>query len=231
MLPTLLGLLLLIALPAEALWRTRRDQSRRNRIARYKATILLAVALLGVLLIVAYIEDLPAAALGLDINLGTTGVIGLGIAVVVCLGLSLAIVMTKSIKQGAPSSDNDNLMPEGRREIGYFIGMVLVIGFAWEVLYRGFLLWWLAPLVGVAGAVVLSGVSYGLAHGWKDNRKGLGSIVSALLFATAYALTGSLWWLILIHTALPIIVLFAMRKQADYHTEGAPPKSRVPGAG
>lgn len=209
MLSTLLGLVLLVAIPARALWRTRRDKPSRRRIARYKATILQAVALLCVLAVVTYFEDLSAAALGLDVNLGTKGTIGLGIAIVICFGLIMSIVMTKATKH---ASDAGDLMPEDRREISYFVGMALVIGFAWEVLYRGFLLWWLAPLVGVAGAVLLSGISYGLAHGWKDNRQGIGSIASALLFATAYALTGSLWWLILIHTALPLIVFFAKRK-------------------
>ena len=213
MLSTILGLILLIAIPVEALWRTRRDRPPKTRLARYQTTIMRAAILMGLLLLAAYTENVSAAELGLGLKLDTAGLIGLGVAAIVCLGLGISTAMAKPTKQGLRSSETDILKPEDWRERGYFVGFVLVIGFAWELLYRGFLLWWLVPLVGVSVAVLLSGISYGLAHGWKNSRQGLGSIVSALLFATGYALTGSLWWLIIIHIALPVVGFAALRKQ------------------
>ena len=213
MLSTILGLILLIVIPVEAIWRMRRDQPPKSRLARYQTTILRAVILLGLLMVVAYTEHVSASELGLGLKLGAAGLIGLGIAAVVCLGLGISTMMAKSTKQGSRSSDTDILKPDGGLESGHFVVLVLVIGFAWEVLYRGFLLWWLGPLVGVVVAILLSGISYGLAHGWTSNRQGVSSVISALIFATGYALTGSLWWLIIIHIALPVVGFVALHKQ------------------
>ena len=116
---------------------------------------------------------------------------------------------------------SDVMIPEGSLELKYFIVLVLIIGFAWEILFRGFLLWWLAPIVGMPIAILTSGLSYGLAHGWKSARRGFASIVSAILFAIGYALTGSLWWLIIIHIAMPTVGYFALRRQRVAQREAA----------
>lgn len=62
------------------------------------------------------------------------------------------------------------------------------IGIGWELLYRGFLLLALAPWLGTWGAVVLAAVAYGAAQGYKSPGQ----------------LTGSLWWLMLLHVAMPL---------------------------
>lgn len=79
------------------------------------------------------------------------------------------------------------------------------------MLYRGYLWWILAPLLGSVGAVLVMGLSYGLAHGYRGRGALAASVVSALLFAAAYALTHSLWWLIVIHTGLPLVGLRVRR--------------------
>jgi membrane protease YdiL (CAAX protease family) len=84
--------------------------------------------------------------------------------------------------------------------------MGAVAGVAWEVLFRGYLLWALTPRVGIVGAVFVASVAYGVAHGYKSPRQFTSSLVSALLFTIAYALTHSLWWLMLIHGGLPVMV-------------------------
>jgi len=100
-------------------------------------------------------------------------------------------------------------LPQDRDETRAYLAFTPFAGFGWEILYRGFLLWWLAPLVGIIAAVSISSLAYGLAHGWQSQAQGIGSIVSAFLFTIGYALTGSLWWLIAIHTALPLVGLLA----------------------
>lgn len=169
--------------------------------------------MLGFLLLVAYTSRVSASDLGLGFDLQTSGLVGLAIATVVCLGLVIPTLLAKAPAKGVEAKDADFLKPEGPVELTHFTAMVLLIGFAWEVLYRGFLLWWLVPMVGTILAVLLAGLSYGLAHGWENSSKGVASIISALLFATAFALTGSLWWLIIIHITLPTIGFLALRKQ------------------
>jgi hypothetical protein len=43
-----------------------------------------------------------------------------------------------------------------------------------------------------------------VGHGYQGVGKMAASIVSALLFTLAYVLTGSLWWLMLLHVLLPL---------------------------
>ena len=207
-----LGLLLLVAIPAQALWRTLGDRPKRARIVRYRATIIEAVALMAFLAVVASIEGISAADLGLDFPQTTGALVGLGIAVVLVGGMITATFLAKPKQSGTDIVEAEELMPQTGQEAALFILLAFVIGFAWEVLYRGFLLWWLTPLTGIVGAVLVAGVAYGLAHGWESHRSGIASIISALLFCTGYALTGSLWWLIIIHTALPLVGMVAMRK-------------------
>ena len=212
-LTAVLGLLLLILLPAEAVWRSRQKRPARARLARYRATIVKATVLLSLLWLVAFTTAVSASDLGLGSNLQTPGIVGLIIATVVSSGLIVSALLAKSPGQRVQDEAADMFKPEGWIEIGHFIVLVLLIGFAWEVLYRGFLLHWLVPIVGTPLAVLLAGLSYGLAHGWENSRKGVASIVSALLFATAFALTGSLWCLIMIHIALPTAGFLSLRRQ------------------
>jgi len=76
----------------------------------------------------------------------------------------------------------------------------------WEVLYRGFLLQLLPPIIGLPFAIVASALAYGIAHGYKNPKELIASIISAFIFTIAYAWTHSIWWLILIHVGLPLLM-------------------------
>ena len=208
----ILGLLLLVAIPAQALWRSFSDRPARPRMVRYRATMIEAAVLLALLLVTARIESISLSDLGLGLELTTEAIVGLGIAALLVAGMTLATLLSKPKKLETDIAEAAELMPQTRQETALFIVLTLMIGFAWEVLYRGFLFWWLTPMTGIVGAVLIAGVAYGLAHGWENNRQGVGSIISALLFCIGYALTGSLWWLIIIHIALPLIGMLAMHK-------------------
>ena len=54
--------------------------------------------------------------------------------------------------------------------------------------------------------------AYGAAHGYKNPRQFAGSIAASFAFAIGYALTGSLWWLIVLHAAAPVTMLFTVKK-------------------
>lgn len=216
-------------MPAEAVWRSRQRRPARTRLAKYRITIVKATSLLGFLLLVAYTSRVSASDLGLGFDLQTSGLVGLAIATVICSGLVIPTLLAKAPAPGVQANDADILKPEGPVELAHFITLVLLIGFAWEVLYRGFLLWWLVPMVGTTLAVLLAGLSYGLAHGWENSSKGVVSIISALLFSTAFALTGSLWWLIIIHITLPAVGFLALRKQMPKPERDALDHAGAPG--
>ncbi|SFG28019.1 CAAX protease self-immunity [Novosphingobium sp. CF614] len=215
----ILGLILLFLVPGEALWRTLRKKPVRPRTTRYRLTIARALALLLGLVVVSHAEHVTAAALGIGTHLESGGYIGLVISLCLVGGLTLSTMLAKPKIQGGDRRQAADIFPENFQELTLFLVMTPLIGFAWELLYRGYLLWWLTPLVGLPIAIFCSGLAYGLAHGWKNFRESFPSIVAAFLFAIGYALTSSLWWLIIIHIALPIIGYLAARRIAATQDE------------
>ena len=203
-----LGLLLLIALPVRALLPPRPGARKRTMSERYVRTSIEIALLLAALLLVAFLTGMTARDLGLGWPPPRDGLIGLGIAALILGGVAAAVLLmapSKSPREQEAMSE----LPQGPREMRQFLLFGLAAGIGWELLYRGFLLWWLTPLIGLIGAVVAASIAYGLAHGWKSWGQGLGSIGSAFLFSIGYAATGSLWWLIAIHTGLPLVALLA----------------------
>jgi len=217
----ILGLLLVVALPLRALWNSRSGKSPRTRTRRYLATIAEISALLTGLLLVVHLNGIGPAALGLAWPPPPAGQAGLVVAAVLTIGFLGAVLYAKPKSGSAREAAAIAELPKSRDEMLAYLAFTPFAGFGWEILYRGFLLWWLTPLVGLVGAVVIASFAYGLAHGWKNRTQGLGSILSAFLFTIGYAITGSLWWLIAVHSALPLIGLLAgwrsRTTQAEVH--------------
>ncbi len=180
------------------------------RMARYLRAILRAVIPLLFLAIDVWWSARPLASLGLDFPVSPRGKLGLVVAVVLIAGLSLTAWLQMRRLAGATLAayraklaDND-MFPHSTKELVVFVILALVVGIAWEVLYRGFLLLVLTPLVGLTGAICTAALAYGIAHGYKSRWQFLGSIASAFAFTIAYALTHSLWWLMLLHVFMGV---------------------------
>ena len=208
----ILALLLVVALPWRALRASRSGKPARSRARRYIETIAEIVALLLGLAVVATLNGAGGADFGLAWPPPRAGLVGLLVAALLIAGLVGATLFLKPRRGSAREDEAMRQLPQGRDELLAYLAFTPFAGFAWEILYRGFLLWWLTPLVGIAGAVVIASLAYGLAHGWKSRADGLGSLISAFLFTIGFAVTGSLWWLIAIHTALPLVGLLAGRR-------------------
>ena len=214
-----LGLLLVVALPWRALSNSRRGKRPRSRTRRYLATIGEIAALLIGLGLIVHLHEVGAGELGLGWPPPPAGRIGFAVAAVIVVGLLGAVLFLKPKRGPVREQKAMAALPQSRDETLAFLAFTPFAGFGWEILYRGFLLWWLTPLVGIVVAVGIASIAYGLAHGWKGRTQGLASIVSAFLFTIGYAVTGSLWWLIAIHTALPLVGLLAGRRARTTQAE------------
>lgn len=205
---------LLVVLPGEALWHTvaRRDRPKPMLAARLVRSLRIIVALLIVLVVAWSYAGRPLASLGLDAPLSTGGLIGLALAVTL-VGLMGVAGAAMKAKGGdcQPAGDALAMMPQTPADTRLFILFAFVAGIGWELLYRGFVMWALTPIIGLAGAVIVAGVAYALGHGSRDSKSLVGSVISSFLFTIGFALTGSLWWLIVLHIALPLMGLRAMR--------------------
>ena len=79
-----------------------------------------------------------------------------------------------------------------------------VAGIWEELLFRGFLIWFLAPYAGVVGAVAISTLAFGLGHAYQGWRGIPRTGVIGLILAAAYVAGGSLWWVMAAHALLDL---------------------------
>ena len=210
-LETLLGLLLVLVLPALQMGRSLRPEtSPKTRLSRYWQTIAIATGLMAMLTVVWSASGRDLETLGFDSPLSQAGLIGLGLA----SGLLITLVISTLARSPEASDANESaleMLPATTAELCVFFAFCCIIGIAWEVLYRGYLMWWLEPRLGTAFAVVVAAMAYGLGHGVKNIRQTLGSLMAAFAFTIGFVMTRSLWWLILLHAGLPMISVLAMR--------------------
>lgn len=190
-----------------ALWRSRPGRpASSTKITRYISTIGMVTGLLALLATSWLITGRSAEALGLAAPTSTPSLIGLGIAVVIFI--ALFFVRNKkpkpSQKEGVEAAQRD-LFPQTPKETRLFLVLCLAVGGGWEILYRGFLLYYLPSITGLFGAVIIAAIAYGAAHGFKNPKQSVGSIVSALIFTIAYVTTLNLWWLMLIHMGVMLV--------------------------
>lgn len=96
------------------------------------------------------------------------------------------------------------LMPETRRELTRFSWLSITAGVCEEIVYRGFLIWLLAALVGPVTAVIGSSLIFGAGHLYLGVRGALRATILGLILALLFVFTGSLWAPILLHAAMDL---------------------------
>lgn len=208
MLDHLLAFLLLAVVPARALWRSRPNAvASEPKTIRYLTTIGIVAGLLSILTADWLVAGRAVKALGLDPPTTTPALVGLCLAAMLLFVLRLVISRKSAATRADVEKVRRELMPETPVERRLFLLLSLAVGFGWETLYRGFLLYYLQPHVGLWAAVAVAALAYGTAHGFKSPGQFAGSIAAALAFTIGYAATWNLWWLVLLHTGLPLLSL------------------------
>lgn len=234
MIDYVLAACLLLALPARAVLRSLSvNKAPTNPTRIYLQTGLLVSVLLTLLAWNWLNSNRAISELGLDIPLSSGGIIGLYIAGALVTTVFICTVVAHlrgtrlpNNHQHSQPADN-NALPKTRAELAVCLIFAVFISVGWELLYRGFLMWFLVPTTGIVAGVFIAALAYGASHSFKTRQQLLGSMISAFLFTIAYAFTGSLWWLMLIHIATVItgsMVSYHMangglKVSADEHAE------------
>ena len=191
-------------------------RSESDTLGRYWRIILRDLILAALILVDWHLTSRPWPALGLDIPVGPGGRIGFGIDGALLAVAALALtVRTKFAKKRTMSAKqlkvvearlaNARIAPQTPAEFRLFLVVAVVGSIFEELLCRGFLIWFFMPFAGLWGAVVISSVLFGINHiyqGWS------GTLISGLIglkFGIGYALTHSLWWLMLAHIMLNVV--------------------------
>jgi membrane protease YdiL (CAAX protease family) len=176
-------------------------------VPRYVSAILRGWVVALLLLALWRWADRPLDALGLDIPIGLRGRLGF----LLDAGLLLFFVAQQARLARLPQGDFDTLVrriarlkvaPRRANELLVFFLVSVTAGVWEELLYRGFLMGFLEPRAGLVAALVFSSAIFGLGHMYQGWRGVLNTALVGLAFALLYALTKSLWWLMLAHALI-----------------------------
>jgi membrane protease YdiL (CAAX protease family) len=200
----------------------REAPDKRKLIPRYLRIILRGWLLAAVVTCAWWVQGRPFGALGLAPHLGLWDYAGLAVALVIGVGMTvqlfgLASAPAEKIKQAMKAVHGIKITPNTAGELSLFMVMSLTAGVWEELVYRGFLIWFLVPLTGFTGAVLLSALIFGLAHLYQGIRGFVTTTGIGLVFAALYLVTGSLWWLMIVHAVIDIaggITTFELKRIA-----------------
>lgn len=149
----------------------------------------------------------PWTELGLGFTTGWGQFAGAALAVIVLVGLSVQTRMLASdaeARDGAASQMGEFrcFLPHTRGELRTFLALSVTAGICEELLYRGYLMWYLDLLGGPVVAVVGSSVIFGLGHAGYGGSTAARAGILGLVFAGLYLLTGALWVPMIVHTCV-----------------------------
>ncbi|MCI0490217.1 MAG: CPBP family intramembrane metalloprotease [Blastocatellia bacterium] len=151
----------------------------------------------------------PFDSLGLGLPLHWRFWTGLGVVLLAIAGLILQLRRIQNSEE-ARNQVRDQLqpvaeiLPHDRTEMTRFTALSLTAGISEEILYRGFLIWYISQFAGLLPAVLLSSVLFGLGHIYQGLQGVIKTAAIGLFSALLYILTESLWVPMLLHAYVDI---------------------------
>ena len=180
------------------------------RLREYRHTLVLEWSLCLIVMVWWWLAARSPAALGLVLPDGARTLAGLGITVLV---LALMVRQWRTIGRlegaaldplRAQMASVIDLIPHTETEFRWVQRVAVTAGICEEVLYRGFLIWYLQHFVPGWAAAIAGGAVFGLGHWYQGAagvvKTGITGVLAGLLFTG----TGSLLWPIILHTAVDL---------------------------
>lgn len=215
------------------------ERVARVRLSVYRWAIAIQWILAGLLILLWVRQHRSWAELGLLVR-PTYGLLG------VLLGLALVFVFLKH--QRAQAADDpealelvrhrlrnlERMMPRTPRELTWFTALAVTAGICEELLYRGFLIWYLSHALGLIQSFALAGVIFGVAHAYQGPRGMLLTGGVGLFLGAVYALSGSLLAPMLIHAIMDWHtgrIAFVAYNRSDEQTADANEEEQATGEG
>jgi uncharacterized protein len=98
----------------------------------------------------------------------------------------------------------ERVVPHTRSEFVMFFFLSLSAGICEELLYRGFLLWYVRPHLGVVLAIVVSSVAFGLGHAYQGVQGMFATAAVGAILGVLYVVTGSLLLPMIVHALIDL---------------------------
>jgi membrane protease YdiL (CAAX protease family) len=147
--------------------------------------------------------------LGLGVHV-TPGLIG------ILLGLAVMIVLVLRQRRQALHDEQALeqvrgqlarlalLLPTTPRELSWFYALSVTAGLCEELLYRGYMIWYLAHFMGLIPAIGVAALVFGLAHAYQGPRGIAMTAGVGLFLGAAYLVSGSLYAGMLAHALMDL---------------------------
>jgi len=176
------------------------DPSKKVYI--FQVTAIQLIVLMVVSLVPFWIDRLSPTVIGLEFISNPFWIIGLFVISFLGLWLFNQIGFTPESAQKVQQQHSriQFLLPTTAREYRLMVIVSFIAGICEEILYRGFLLWFLSGHLPLIPSIILANLPFALAHLTTTGVKNtFVAFILALVFTGAFLLTQSLWLCILLH--------------------------------
>ena len=134
------------------------------------------------------------------------------------VGVGFAIMVAYILSQRAKALEDDEalaglrdqirnlerMMPRSDQEMRWFTWLAVTAGVCEELLYRGYLIWYLGHWLALLPAVAVAAVIFGFGHAYQGPRGILVTSLVGLFMGGVYLLTGSLIACMVIHALMDL---------------------------
>ena len=182
-----------------------------ERTRLYRNTLLGQCALGAILVLIWSGAGRSPALLGLDLQADRRLLLGM-LLTAAAIGLLLA-QLSRVVNAGQATIDKLGgrlgrlapLVPHNGRELALFNLVAISAGVVEELLWRGFLIWYLAQVLPMWAAALISTIGFGVAHAYQGAGNLLRITLVGAAFVGLYLLTGSIWLSMLLHAAIDLL--------------------------
>ena len=188
-----------------------KEGKRARRVRAYMQSLAMEWAFLAAVALAWFKLGRPFADLGFVAPGGVGFWSGVGVFVLFTGYLIYAWHSAKHASDDEKSEQEKSLgnlihfIPRTRRHLRAFIAISITAGIVEEIVYRGFVLWYLAQFMPLWAAVIASSVAFGLGHSYQGAMGALRCGLIGLAFAIFYIVTGSIWLPIVAHAVFDIL--------------------------
>jgi len=177
----------------------------------YNSTIVTQWALFGMLIFGWDQAGRQWSALGFSLAMDFRLLIGLVLTV-----LAILFLVQQLRQLGSTNSESmhrlrgqlgklEFIFPRTESELSRFSAVSVTAGIAEETIWRGFMIWYLAQMMPVWAAALVSTIGFGLAHAYQGASNVPKVILVGAAFTALYLLTGSLWLPMVLHAIFDIV--------------------------
>lgn len=181
------------------------EPDKKNQVFRITAIQLIVLTI--VTLVPFWVYQKSTTVIGLAFVTNPFWVIGLLFLSFLGMWLFNRIKLSKETAQKSVEQNAriQFLLPTNDKEYKLVTFVAFVAGITEEIIYRGFLLWFLSNYMPLIPAIILTNLPFALAHLTSTGMKNtIQAFFLALVFTGAYLLTQSLWLPILLHILLDL---------------------------